>query len=63
VVRINDRGPAAKTGRSLDLAQARAIGLQSVGIAYGRALNSSVQNRKRAASSEHASLLLGETGP
>ena len=33
VVRINDRGPAAKTGRSLDLAQgaARAIGLQSVG--------------------------------
>src|SRR4051794_30676684 len=63
VVRINDRGPAAKTGRSLDLAQARAIGLQSVGIAYGRALNSWVQNRKRAASSEHASLLLGETGP
>ena len=33
VVRINDRGPAAKTGRSLDLAHgaARAIGLQSVG--------------------------------
>ena len=33
VVRINDRGPAAKTGRSLDLAQgaARAIGLQSLG--------------------------------
>ena len=33
MVRINDRGPAAKTGRSLDLAHgaARAIGLQSVG--------------------------------
>lgn len=33
VVRINDRGPAAKTGRSLDLARgaARAIGLHGVG--------------------------------
>jgi rare lipoprotein A (peptidoglycan hydrolase) len=33
VVRINDRGPAAHTGRSLDLARgaAHAIGLQSVG--------------------------------
>jgi rare lipoprotein A len=33
VVRVNDRGPAASTGRSLDLARgaARAIGLQSVG--------------------------------
>ena len=33
VVRVNDRGPAAYTGRSLDLARgaARAIGLHSVG--------------------------------
>jgi rare lipoprotein A len=33
VVRINDRGPAAKTGRSLDLARgaAQAIGLRGVG--------------------------------
>jgi rare lipoprotein A len=33
VVRINDRGPAAKTGRSLDLARgaAQAIGFRGVG--------------------------------
>jgi rare lipoprotein A len=33
VVRINDRGPAARTGRSLDLARgaAQAIGLRGVG--------------------------------
>jgi rare lipoprotein A len=35
VVRVNDRGPAAWTGRSLDLSRgaARAIGIESAGVA------------------------------
>lgn len=38
VVRVNDRGPAAWTGRSLDLAYgaARAIGLTGAGVARVR---------------------------
>lgn len=38
-VRVNDRGPAAWTGRSLDLSHgaARAIGMTNVGVARVRA--------------------------
>lgn len=39
VVRVNDRGPAARTGRSLDLSlgAARAIGMTGAGAARVRA--------------------------